>query len=324
MSQTTANSELLIRSEVWDAQLKEIILDELNGYGWVNWIDFPDGTTWTRPSVGQATVRDYVEDNEIQFDALDQGEFQLTVTDYKSAANYITDKNKQDSYYAAQLEASFVPKQARALQEVLESSILGLAAAGASGGQTVSDLNTINGGDHRWTTAGTTGVIQTKDFAKVVYSLKKANVGTRVIGIVDPSVEYQLNTLTNIVDVSNNPRWEGIIADGLVTDMKFMKSVYGIDLYVSNRLPAAGAAQDGAETIDSVAIASGGVCNAFFSIADTENLPFIGAWRQQPTVEGFRNTIRKRDEYSTTARYGLKVYRPENLVVVINNSGTIA
>lgn len=292
------------------------------GMGYVQWVDFPDGQTWTIPSVGEATIRDYVEDNAIEYDALDTGEFQLTVTNYKSSGLYITKKMRQDSFYAARLEASFVPKQTRAFQEVLEADILALGAAGASGGQTVSSLNTINNAAHRWTTSGASGVIEIKDFAKVLFALKKANVGGQVIGIVDPSFEYQLSTISNILTLDNNPRWEGIVADGLVSNMKFARSVFGIDLYISNHLPGAGATQAGAETINSVAISSGGVCNIFFSTAVES--PFIGAWRQQPEVEGEYNKDYQREEYILTARYGLKVYRQENLVVVINKSDQIA
>ena len=40
-----------------------------------------------------------------------------------------------------------------------------------------------------------------------------------LIAIVDPSVEYELNTLTNIVNMSNNPRWEGIVESGIGSGM---------------------------------------------------------------------------------------------------------
>ena len=70
-----------------------------------------------------------------------------------------------------------------------------------------------------------------------------------------------------------------------------------------------------------VAIATGGgVCNLFFSVADASAMPFVGAWRQQPEVESDYNMQYQREEYLLTARYGVKVYRPENLVVAINDS----
>jgi hypothetical protein len=322
MSITTVSHDTLIRGEIWDAQIKEALKDELGSTGYVQWVDFPDGHALTIPSVGEATIVDYVEDTPVSYQSLDTGEFQLTTFNYKSSGLYITKKMRQDSFYAARLEASFVPKQTRAFQEVLESDILGLAAAGASGGQTAAATNTINGAYHRWTTKGSSGVIEIKDFAKVNHSLKKANVGGQFIGIVDPSFEYQLSTITNLTSLDANPRWEGIVNDGMMSGMKFVRNVYGIDLYTSNYLPAAGAAQTGAETIDSTAIASGGVCNVFFSTSVES--PFMGAWRQQPEVESEYNKDYQREEYILTGRYSLKVYRPENLVVVINKSDQIA
>lgn len=44
MAMTTSNSTVLIRSELWSAQLKEVLRDELEAQGWVNWLSaFPDG-----------------------------------------------------------------------------------------------------------------------------------------------------------------------------------------------------------------------------------------------------------------------------------------
>lgn len=314
---TTANIDVLIRSEVWSNELKEALLDELQATKYVDWMsNFPDGTTFTIPSVGEATVRDYVEDTAIQYDALDNGEFQFTITDYISAATYITKKARQDSFYAARLEASFVPKQLRAIMERVETSIMNLGAGGASGGQTANDLNNINGAPHRFVASGTSEVIAVADFAKALYSLKKANVPDRnLIAIVDPSVEYTLNTLTNLTSVSNNPKWEGIITSGIASGMRFVKNVYGFDVYTSNYLPTAN------ETINGRTTAAG-KANLFFS-ADPTVLPFIGAWRQMPEVDGEYNKDFQREEYATTARFGLKVYRPENLVVVLADTDQV-
>lgn len=312
---STSNMDALTRSELWSKQLKSVLYDELMGMGYVNWLsEFPDGSTFTIPSIGEATVRDYVEDTPIIYDALDTGEFQLTITEYLSSATYITEKAKQDSYYMNQLTAAFVPKMQRALSEKLETDILALAKAGASGGQTISVVNAINGADHRFVASGTNQTITVQDFAKALYALKKANVPqTNLIAIVDPSVEYTLNTLTNIVNISNNPRWEGLVTTGIATGMRFIKNIYGFDVYTSNYLPDAGLT--GSETIDSVAV-SNGKCNIFFSAAGGDVNPFIGAWRQMPKVDGEYNKDFQRDEYLVTARYGLKVYRQENLVVI--------
>ncbi len=314
----TTNSALLIRAELWATELKEVLLDQLQGMGYVRFLtEFPDGTTFTIPSIGEATVRDYVENQPIVYDALDTGEFQLTITEYLSSGNYITKQARQDAFYSAELEASFVPKQARALAEKLESDIMALGAGGAPGGQTAADLNTINGADHRFVANGTSEVMAISDYARALFALKKANVPDQaLIGIVDPSVEFELNTSTNIVNVSNNPRFEGIIETGIASGMRFVKNVFGFDLFTSNYLATAN------ETIDSKTTASG-KANLFFSAADPRNLPFIGAWRQMPEVDASFNKDFQREEYVTTARYGLKVYRPENLVVVLSDDDQV-
>ena len=321
MSMSTRNMDALIRSELWSAELKDSLKDDLMATGYVNWLNgFPDGNVFTIPSIGDATVRDYAEDTPIVYDALDTGEFQFSITEYLSSGNYITDKARQDAFYAAQLEASFVPKQRRAIMEKVETDILALAAGGASGGQTAANPNTINGADHRWVCSAANEVMTVSDFAKARYALKKANVPDRnLIAIVDPSVEYELNTITNLTNVSNNPRWEGIITSGIASGMSFIKNIYGFDVYVSNYLP------DGNESITSGGDSStttAGKCNLFFS-ADSSILPFVGAWRQLPKVDGEYNKDFQREEYVTTCRYGLKVYRPENLVVVLSDTDQV-
>jgi len=315
---TTATSALLRRSEIWSTSLKESLDDKLEAQGWVNWMsEFPDGDQFTIPSVGESTVRDYTEDTDIVFDALDTGEFTFTITEYKSSAHYITEKARQDAFYAAALEAKFVPSQARALGEQLETDILALAAGGASGGQTASNTNTINGAEHRFIGTGTDETFAVADAAKALYALKKANVpGSNLIAIVDPSVEYELNTLTNIVNVSNNPRWEGIIETGIGSEMRFIRNIFGFDFYVSNYLPTAN------ETISSVTTTAG-KANIFMSAASSDILPFLGAFRQMPKVDADYNMHRQREEYVTTARYGLKVYRPENLVCVLTDTDQV-
>ena len=319
MAMTTTSGALLTRSEIWSTQLKEVLQDELAAQGWVNWLsEFPDGDQFTIPSIGESSMRDYTEDTDVVFDALDTGEFTFSITEYKSAGHYITEKARQDLFYSSQLEAKFVPSQARALAEVLETDILALAAAGASGGQTGGATNAINGAEHRFIGTGTNETFAVADAAKALFALKKANVpGSNLIAIVDPSVEYELNTLTNIVNMSNNPRWEGIIETGIGSDMRFVKNIFGFDFYVSNYLP-----KDQNENIGTPTTASG-VANIFMSAASTDLLPFMGAMRQMPKVDAGYNMHKQREEYVTTARYGLKVYRPENLVVVLTDDDQV-
>jgi hypothetical protein len=315
---TTGNTALLTRSEIWSTQLKEVLQDELEAQGWVNWLsEFPDGTQFTIPSIGESTISNYTEDTDVSFSALDTGEFTFTITEYLSSGSYITEKARQDLFYAAQLESKFVPSQARALAEKLETDILALAAGGASGGQTAGDTNSINGAEHRFIGTGTSETFAVADAAKALFALKKANVpSSNLIAIVDPSVEYELNTLTNIVNMSNNPRWEGMVETGIGSGMRFIKNIFGFDFYVSNYLPTAN------ENIGTPTTGAG-KANIFFSAGDSDLLPFMGAMRQMPKVDGQYNMNKQREEYVTTARYGLKVYRPENLVCVLTDTDQV-
>ena len=306
MAQTTANSSLLIRQEIWDAQLKEALEDDLMAMNYVDWVDHSDGETLTIPSIGDPEVDDVTEDEGLAYRPLATGEFQLSITEYLSSGWYVTEKMMQDSVYSDRLLARVVPKQHRALMTRLETDILELAPDN----QTAAATNLINGAKHRLVATGTSNVMSIEDFAYAAYALKKANVSDmNRIAIVDPSVEYILNTSTNIVNVSNNPMWEGIVADGIASGMRFVKNVYGFDVYVSNYLKL-----NGTETLETVAI-SGFANNLFFTTTPGET-PFVGAWRQMPKVDSEFDMDRQRTKFATTCRYGLGLFRPESVVVI--------
>jgi hypothetical protein len=311
----TYNNEHLIRSSVWSTQIKDVLEHELMGMRYVDMIqDFTDGDTINIPSIGQAEQSDYVEGNPVKYTAMDTGNFQFTITDYKQSGTFITNKMKQDTYYLDRLVSSFVPKQSRAIMAGIETKIL---AVGPDG-QTASALNNINGAPHRYIAQGASNVISPQDFALAKYSLEKAAVPmTNLIAIVDPSVDYQLSTMSNLVNVSNNKAWEGVIRDGMSTGMRFKMNIYGFDVYISNFLKSGNT-----ETIESQSCTNG-VANLFFSAA-ADVLPFVGQMRQAPKVDSEYNKDFQREEYVTTARYGFKLYRPENLVTVISEGGTIA
>lgn len=311
----TGNGAHLIRANVWSAQLKDFFEAELMGMQYVDMItDFPDGTTLNIPSIGQAEVLDYVEGQAVRYTSMDTGNFTFTIDQYKSSATYITEQMKQDSFYMSKLVSSFVPKQNRAIQAAMETKILSVGPLA----QTAANVNAINGADHRWVGSGTNETMAPQDFAKALYALQKANVPlTNLVAIVDPSVEYALNTMTNLVNVSNNPKWEGVIASGLSSGMRFMKNIYGFDVYTSQYLHVNAAS----ETIDSV-VAAAGVNNLFFSAAGDAK-PIVGAIRQAPKVDSEYNKDYQREEYVTTARYGFKLYRPENMVVVLTDTDQV-
>lgn len=324
---TTGNTGVLIRSQIWSDQLKDVLKDELAAMKYVNWISFNDGTTMNIPSIGDLDAYDYSEDTAIEYTPMDVGNFQFSITEYKASGTYITTKARQDLHYAAQLEAAFLPAQSRAIMVQMETFLLKQGQPGTSGGQTVAATNQINGADHRWVASDTVNSVRTlglKDFAKARYVLKKANVpDTNLIAMVDPSFEYTFNTQTNFVNVSNNKAYEGIVRDGIATGMRFLANIYGFDVYMSNYLPLCGTNQTGtAETISTVASAANSVVSLFFS-ADASVKPWIGAIKQQPKVDGEYNKDFQREEYVTTARYGAKLYRPENLVSVLSSPNVI-
>ena len=314
MAMTTANTTFLQRTNVYSTELKEILRDEMMAQRYVRMLDgFPDGNNFKIPSIGQAQVDDYSEDNAVTYRPLDTGEFTFTVDQYLSSASYMTKKAEQDTFYANEMMSRFVPEQERAIMEHFESTTMAAPEAGVS----ANSAEKLDGIAHR-IAGGNAGKIELEDFAFARYVLKKANVPDQnMVAVVDPSVEFTINTLSNVANVSNNPRFEGLVRDGIATGMRFVANVYGFDVYCSNYLAdvddSALKERDDSTTKDFSS--TNGKANLFFSAAPTVN-PFIGAWRQMPEVDYDYNKDFQRHEFVTTARYGVKLYRPENMVVV--------
>jgi hypothetical protein len=196
----------------------------------------------------------------------------------------------------------------------------GTTMAAPEAGVAANSVEAIDGIAHR-IGGGNGGVIELADFAYARYALKKANVPDQaMVAIVDPSVEFILNTLSNLVNVQNNPKFEGIVRDGIATGMRFVANVYGFDVYTSNYLADASdnALKERDGTTNANFSVTGGKVNLFFSASPVVN-PFVGAWRQMPEVDYEYNKDFQRHEFVTTARYGVKLYRPENMVRVVSN-----
>jgi hypothetical protein len=103
--------------------------------------------------------------------------------------------------------------------------------------------------------------------------------------------------------------------------MRFVANVYGFDVYTSNYLKATVADTALKEKDNSTTNAfnsTNGVANLFFS-SDASANPFVGAWRQMPEVDYEYNKDYQRHEYVTTARYGVKKYRPEGIVTIVTD-----
>jgi len=316
MSWQTSGMEHLIRSNLWSKEIKDVLEDDVFAMKYVRMLqDFPDGDTINIPSIGQAEVYDYAEGQAVKYTAMDTGNFTFSITDYIQSATYITNKAKQDSFYMNELVSSFVPKQSRAIAKAMEVDILALGP----NSQTAANTNAINGAAHRWIGSGTNETLSATDFAKARFALQKANVPmTNLVAIVDPSVEFALSTATNLVNVSNNPQWEGVVRDGMSTGMQFRFNIYGFDVYVSQNLKV----NTATENIGTPTTAVGAVNNLFFSAASDVN-PFIGSIRQAPKVDSEYNKDFQRDEYVTTCRYGFKLYRPENMICVVTDTDQV-
>lgn len=307
-------SDHLVRTELWSAELKDILQEQLMGTKYVRMLSgFPDGNQFTIPSVGELSMRETSENTPVVYDAMDTGEFTFSIDRYVESATFITDKAKQDSFYAQQLIGMFPAKMRRALDENLEGSVFSLANT-----QTLNDTNTINGADHRFVASGNTNTnLSLDDFAKAKFALDKAQAGGTRVAIIDPSQEYVFNKLVGAQAFTNNPQFGGIVNGGFVSDvtgMRFIKNIFGFDVYVSNFLAA-----PTDTTIDSVSVPSSPVTNIFMSVGG-DLTPFVGAYRQMPRVEYERNKDLRRDEYVMNARFGLKLYRPECLVSVVSTS----
>ena len=313
---TDMNQQNLIRTSLWSNQIKGLLLDELNAMKFVRMIqDFPDGYTLNIPSIGEAETFDFNENQAVKYNQFDTGNFQFSFDQYKGSANAISEKFKRDSFYSSDVIAAFVPRQHRALMEAVETRILSVA----NSGQTASNPNTINTADHRWVAHGTGQSLILQDFAKALFALQKANVPqTNLVAIVDPTVAYTLATQANMVNLlSPQMMWGDVARDGLVTGFKFRFNIFGFDVYVSNYLPG-----NISETISSVAVTSG-VANYFFSAVPGDTCPWIGGFRQMPTVYSEFNKDLQQTEYLTICEYGFKLYRPENMVTILTSTSVV-
>ena len=311
MDYTQVNANL-VRAELYSTELKDILQERLMADGMVRWLqNFPDGNQLTIPSIGELPMREVSEGTPVAYDALDTGEFNLTIDRYVESATYITDKAKQDAFYAQQLIGMFPMKMRRALDENMESSVLSLANT-----QTVNDANAINGANHRFVASGVTNtVLALDDFAKAKYALDKAAAFGARVCIIDPSQEYVFNNLVGAQAFTNNPAFEGVVQTGFSdSGMRFIRNFFGFDVYVSNFL-----ATPADTTINSISVPASPVSNIFMTTGG-DLTPFVGAYRQMPRVEYERNKDMRRDEYVMNARFGLKLFRPECLVTVISKS----
>jgi hypothetical protein len=309
----TTNTAPFIHAEQYSAFILQNLHDGfLPTTLYRNVSDFGEGTTLNIKTVGTVTLQDVAEDTALTYQPLETGTVQLTITDYVGNAWYVTDVLKQDGSQIETLMAMHGMENTRAIQENFETRYL----ATANAAQTATDLNNINGHAHRFVASGTNQTIELADFITMKTSFDKANVPQAGrIAIVDPIVEATLLTKFQAsFPVDSNPRFQSIMENNFSMEHKFIMNLYGWDIWTSNRLP-----DIASETINSISVTNG-KANIFMSVLDDNTKPVMVAWRQQPKVEGERNKDRQRDEFVTTARWGVGVQRVDTLGVILSDA----
>ncbi len=310
MAQLTTNTSAFIEAEQYSSFILMNLHDGLLGEQFYrNVTDFGSGTTLHIKTIVSVTIQDAAEDVPLIYNPIESGEVQLTITQYKGDAWYVTDDLKEDGAQIDALMAQRSIEGTRAIQEVFETTFL----ATANNGQTNANPNTINGFPHRIASTETNNVFSLSQLIAMRLAFDKANVPAEGrVFIADPIVEATLNGLVTIThDVT--PFGERILRDGLASGQRFVMQIYGFDIITSNRLPR-GTFSDGTTSV------SNAVANIAMCVLDDQTKPVMVAWRRMPKTEGERNKDRRRNEFVTTCRYGMGVQRLDTLGVIITSA----
>lgn len=302
----------LERQIIWEDMIKSALQDDLEAQKLVRWIPDFKGGVMKIASVGEFTVDDIQEQTPVPISRPDTGQYEFRINQAIGTRAAYTDDFLEDDFLAAAVVNSTPEKMKRALDEVLETRIFQIQRDQGAGS------NIINGKRHRFAGGGTNGGIEMKDFSYAKLALKKANVPMQnLVAFVTPELAYKLETMTPIVGLDSNPHWEGIVTSGLTTGMRYIRSIYGVDIYESNYLDVV------TETIEdkegnSKTVTDGNAC-VMFSAAGGDLTPFIGSWRRMPSIASWRDEELRTEYHQMTARFGLGLYRPENFISIISN-----
>ena len=326
----------LERSEIFRQELKMRQEEPTVAQKWVNWIgDIPGDSIRTTLSVNSLSaleVDDWTESVALPERRMDTGQFDFVIDEFKGLKVALTDHFFETSFQANQVLSNVVPEMKRAHDVYMETTFLDTA----NSGQTANDANTINGGKHRMVASGTTGTgspndsLTISDFSYAGYALNKANAPIQGrIAIVDAITAHNLNVKSNIVDVSNNPMWEGLLTTGHLdgTGLRFVRNIYGIDVYVSEFLPLLGADEAALTTYDGTAPVAGSIAgykaNYFMTIGG-DSSPIIGAMGRSPRMTTWRDEDIETEYHQLTQSFGFGLYRPENVITMFSDPAAIA
>lgn len=310
-SHNSTNTQAFIEQEIYsdfiiralpDGQLPDSFTRDVS--------DFGSGTNLNIPVIGTATLQDVIVEVPMEYNPIDTGRVNLQITDYVGDAWSIEDVLRMDGTNIDALHQARAQESTRALNDHFETRFLETANAA----QTDANPNSINGFAHRMASTEADGVAALDYFRKFKLSFDKAHAPQegRVM-FVDPVVEATLNGMYNTTWVSNNPMFEGIITEGFARSHKFVKNIFGWDIYTTNKL-ATGDFSDGTTAI------TGAVANIAMCVSGDQNKPIMRAWRMQPRVESGRNRQLKRDEFDVRARFGLGAQRVDTLGVFITSA----
>ena len=320
MTQLTTNTTAFIEAQ----QYSQFILDNLEPFllpemFWRDVTDFGKGTTLNIKTVGTVVLQEATEDVPLVYNPIDTGDITLTITDYVGDAWAVSDDLRQDGSQIDTLMGMRALESTRAFAQHHEGRFLSTAASI----QTSANVNLINGVPHRWVAGGagaTNRVITLEEFAVMQLAFDTADVPAEGrVAIVPPVVATVLSTLTNLVNVSNNPTFQGLVQSGFARNHRFVTNVYGWDIWTSNRLPAKTAteainasaydlANDTAEVGDLPCI--------FMNISDDNAKPIMHAWRVRPGVEGWRDHELRQDKFQAVSRFGLGGQRTDTIGVI--------
>ena len=328
MGNIIANTSPAIRATVYSDMLLKQLEDGFLPEGLHRDVsDFGDGSLLQIPTIGQMPLFDIVEGEDTPLAAMDTGSITLQITEHKGTGGYISDELKEDGYKAAAVESEIVPQSLRSIKEAYETDLLAQIQK-----QTLGNENAYNGFAHRIVASGTNKTLALDDIAYLKAAFDKANVPDegRII-ILDPIAELTLNSNVGAQAFSNNPMFEGMVGEGFSKGRKFVRNIFGFDIWVSNRLPDATAA-DGTISYTGATppigasgiVAAGDKVNVVMCVADDSCKPFMGAWRRQPRVEGERNVSKRRDEFHVTSRWGFGAQRLETCAALITSSTAYA
>jgi len=317
-----ANTDPAIRAIVHSNDLLKQLEDGFLPEGLTRDVsEFGDGSLLQIPTVGQMPLHDIAEGEDTPLSPLDTGTVTMTINEHKGTGGYVSDELKEDGYKAAAVEAEIVPQSLRAIAEAYETDMLSQQSA-----QTSADPNEINNLAHRILASGGSNVLSLDDIAYLKLAFDEAKVPDegRIL-ILPPIAEMTFNKAVGAQAFTNNPMFEGMVGEGFVKGRKFLRNMYGFDMWVSSRLPdavtesitATGVLPPAGADNSHVAGMKIGIA---MCVADDSLKPFMNAWRRQPRVEGDRNISKRRDEFHVTARWGFGAQRLETLSTIAISS----